>query len=121
MNTAAEIVDVAVGLAPTVAAVGIRRFGFAMIRSDKVRAAQAAEDSEVTQGMPAALQELVRRTSPPRVGPADQALGRPVEPAPGGRAREAARRPTRRSPNAIAPGRMAEGGGFEPPIEVLPL
>ena len=34
-------------------------------------AAQAAEDRKVTQGMLAALEELIRRTSPPRPGPAE--------------------------------------------------
>jgi len=70
--------DVAVGLAPTIAAVGIRWFGFAMIRSDKVRVAQAAEDGKVTQGTPAAPGSSSAARRRPGGGPADQALGHPV-------------------------------------------
>lgn len=37
----------------------------------KAMQAQAAQDRKVTQGMLAALQELIRRTSPPRPDPAE--------------------------------------------------
>ena len=75
---------------PTIAAAGIWFFGFHMMRGNTRRAdaeqnrhteamtalaqaaedrkamqAQAAEDRKVTQGILAALQELIRRTSPP--------------------------------------------------------
>ena len=101
--TAAEIVEYVIGLAPTIAALGIWFFGFVMWSQNRSRAAQAAEDRKaaqaqaaqaaaqaaedraqaaedraqaaedrkVTQGMLAALQELLRRTSPPRPGPAE--------------------------------------------------
>ena len=71
-------VEYVIRLGPLIAAVGIWWFGFAMNHSntrrekaDPRRADQAAEDSKVTQGMLAALQELIRRTSPPRPGPVE--------------------------------------------------
>ena len=42
-----------------------------MVRANKARAAQAAEDSKVTQVTLKALEELVRRASPPRLSPAE--------------------------------------------------
>ena len=56
---------VASAAAAATAAVGIWIFGLAMKRANDQRAAQAAEDRKVTQGMLAALQELIRRTAPP--------------------------------------------------------
>ena len=56
---------VASAAAAAAAAVGIWIFGLAMKRANDQRAAQAAEDRKVTQGMLAALQELIRRTAPP--------------------------------------------------------
>ena len=64
-------------LAAIGAAVGIWIFGNRMERSNKRRAQDAADDRKVTQGMLAALTELIRRTSPPssqagpRPGPAE--------------------------------------------------
>ena len=64
-------------LAAIVAAAGIWVFGASMKRANDQRAEAAAEDRKVTQGMLAALQELIRRTSPPpsqdgpRPGPAE--------------------------------------------------
>ena len=83
--------SVASAAAAAVAASGIWVFGIGMMRSNTRRAetekdrhtqimaafkdaaedrkaaqAQAAEDRKVTQGMLAALEELIRRTSPPR-------------------------------------------------------
>ena len=52
-------------LAAIVAAAGIWVFGASMKRANDQRAEAAAEDRKVTQGMLAALQELIRRTSPP--------------------------------------------------------
>ena len=83
-------IDVLIRLGPTIAALDIRVFGVGMLvqnrrrakaehrradaeknrhtgsmEAEKRRAAQAAEDRKVTQGMLAALAELIRRTSPP--------------------------------------------------------
>ena len=98
--TFAEFVEYASALGSPIAAAGIWLFGIAMLfqnRSRKEQAAedrklareqaerqaaqaaedrkaareQAAEEQKVTQGMLAALQELIRRTSPPRPGPAE--------------------------------------------------
>ena len=55
----------AVASAAAAAALGIWIFGLAMKRANDQRAAQAAADRKVTQGMLAALQELIRRTAPP--------------------------------------------------------
>ena len=57
-------------VAAGIAAWGIWRFGKAMERSSETRAAQAAEDRKVTQVTLAALEELLRRTSP-RPGPSE--------------------------------------------------
>ena len=59
------------GRAAPFAAVGIWFFGVVMFLQNRSRAKQAAEDRKVTQGMLAALHELIRRTSPPRPGPAE--------------------------------------------------
>ena len=86
-----DTLDVLIRLAPLASAVaaalvvGIMAFGvYEMRRSNNQRAkdasaaqAAAADDRKVTQGMLAALQELIRRTSPPssqagpRPGPAE--------------------------------------------------
>ena len=70
--------SVASASAAAFAAVGIWFFGVVMFLQNRSRAKQAAEDRKeaaedrkVTQGMLAALQELIRRTSPPRPGPAE--------------------------------------------------
>ena len=72
--------DVALKFAPLIAASGIWAFGIAMCiqnwnraKADERRAEQAAADSKVTQGMLAALTEILRRTSPPssQAGPAE--------------------------------------------------
>jgi len=64
-------------LAAIIAAAGIWFFGLAMLVQNWSKAKDAADDRKVTQGMLAALTELVRRTSPPssqdgpRPGPAE--------------------------------------------------
>ena len=88
--TFAEIADYTLRAGPLLAALGVWYFGSCMDRSNKRRAeaderraeaeknrhtesmtalkamqADAAADRKVTQGMLAALQELIRRTSPP--------------------------------------------------------
>ena len=85
---AREGIDVAAGnmLAAIIAATGIWVFGIGMLaqnwrrekaerrraEQERRRAEQAAEEQKVTQGMLAALQELIRRTSPtPPPGPAE--------------------------------------------------
>ena len=78
---AREGIDVAAGnmLAAIIAATGIWVFGIGMLaqnwlraKAERRRAEQAAEEQKVTQGMLAALQELIRRTSPtPPPGPAE--------------------------------------------------
>ena len=87
--TFAEFVEYASALGSPIAAAGIWLFGIAMLfqnRSRKEQAAEdrkaareqaerqaaaAADDRKVTQGMLAALQELIRRTPPARPGPAE--------------------------------------------------
>ena len=99
--TFAEIADYILRAGPLLAAFGVWYFGSRMDRSNKRRAeaderraeaeknrhtesmtalkamqAEAAADRKVTQGMLAALQELIRRTAPPsqagpRPGPAE--------------------------------------------------
>ena len=88
--TFAEIADYILRAGPLIAAVGVWVFGVGMNRSNarrtkaeenrhtevmaafeqaaedrKAAQAEAAADRKVTQGMLAALQELIRRTSPP--------------------------------------------------------
>ena len=65
--------DVALKFAPLIAASGIWVFGVGVLVQNWRRAAQADADRKATEGMLAALErqgkaleELIRRTSPPR-------------------------------------------------------
>ena len=76
--TVAEIVEYASALGSPIAALGIWFFGVVMLFQNRSQTAQAAEDRQAMQAMMAALErqgaaleELVRRTSPPRPGPAE--------------------------------------------------
>ena len=64
--------DIALKFAPLIAAGGIWAIGIVMLFQNRSKTKEAAEDRKdaaadrkVTQGMLAALQELIRRTSPP--------------------------------------------------------